>query len=129
MAAGNIIDRAFVVVNDVTLEYETFTVTRENNSKVVNAMTRDNNPLGVAKGNRVFVIAGDLTMRPGTEAIDLDELEENDTLFSAGVEYQNGVSYTYQKAVITKLDESAGHGENAKRSVEITAWDRIKTGG
>ncbi|MFH1833526.1 MAG: hypothetical protein ABH877_00760 [bacterium] len=128
MAAGNICDRAYVVIDGTTLEFESFTVKRENSSKVVNAMTRDGNPLGVAKGNRSWVISGDLAMRPGTEDVDLDALEEDDTSFAAGVEYASGPSYQYQKAVITGLDESAGHGEECKRTVEITCWDRIKSG-
>lgn len=129
MSAGKVIDRAYVVIDGVTLEFESFSVSMDNASKVVQAMTRDGNPLGVAKGNRVWTISGDLAMRPGTEAIDLDDMEENDTMFAAGVEYYGGAAYNYQQAVITKLDESAGHGEEAKRTVEIMAWDRIKTGG
>ena len=119
-------DRAYVVIKGVTLEFESFKVDMENNAKTINAMTRDGNPLGTAKGNRVWKLTGDLAMKKGTEDIDLDELEEENTVFTAGVEYEGGASYTYNHAEITNLGESAGHGEEAKRSVEITMWDRIK---
>jgi len=124
-----VVDNFQLVINGVTLEFESFTITRENNSKVVPRMSRNRQPAGIAKGTRHWVGSGDLVMEKGTEAIDLDALEEDGTVFQAQAEYEGGVTYSYNHAEITGLDEASGTGEESKRTVEVTMWDRIKTGG
>jgi len=125
--AGDLIDREYLDINGVEFEAETLNQEGDKSATTINAMTKNNAPIGVAAGNVVYTITADIAVRESQiDAIvtDLDELFEDNDQVPVVITQENGKTISYEAAVITGLSDAATHGDAIKRSVTMTAWGR-----
>lgn len=125
--AGDIIDRAYLDVDGEQVFCDSIDIDPENQSDFVNAMTPNNEPLGIRSGNEQFDVKADVTMR-ATEEVDFDDHWHKKTIVKIMVNFEGGKTHSFGKAVVTKPGIAAKVGEEVKRSIELKAWSRIISG-
>ena len=124
--AGDIIDREYLDINGMEFEVETLNQDPDDSSNVVNAMTKNNQPVGMSRGNETWEITADVAVRVSNvdNMVALDDLFSNKTDVPVTVIQEGGKAYSYEHGFVTGLGESSSHGESVKRSIAIKAWGR-----
>lgn len=123
MATGDIIDRAYISFNGKTLVADSIDVELDDGTKLVEAMTRDREPIGFSSGNMRATIKADIAMtEDDVDDVDFTRLWSKQTNVSVTVEFENGQTYTWNKGRIVKPSIQAKQGDHSKRTVEIVAY-------
>lgn len=123
MATGDVIDRAYISFNGKKIVAESIDIELDDGTKLVEAMTKDREPIGFASGNMKATVKADLAMREDDQDdVDFHRLWSKQTNVSVTVEFEGGQSWTWNKGRIMKPSISAKTGDQAKRSVEIQAY-------
>lgn len=126
MATGDPISRAFLTVNGKKVVCESIEMDPDDGTEFVEAMTEDNEPLGVSHGNLKNTITAEIPMREGDTAdVDFDDLQETKSNVVTTVEFRSGRIHTFQKGVVAKHAPSSRVGEKVTRSVELKVWRRV----
>jgi hypothetical protein len=126
MATGDPIDRAYLEVDGEQVYCESIDIDLDDKTDWVDAMTKDNEPLGVVSGNRHGEIKATLAVREDDEDdIDWIDLWEKKTNVTVVVEFENGRTFSFAKGVVSKPSEGAKHGDKATRQVELKCWNLV----
>lgn len=124
--AGDLLDREYLDINGMEFEVETLNQEPDNNSNVVDSMTRNGQPLGMSSGNLKWEITADLVVK-ASQLDYIDALEQyltNVTEVPIVVMQEGGRSYGYTTGFVTGMGSSASSGESIKRSITVKAWGR-----
>jgi hypothetical protein len=124
MATGDPIDRAYLEIDGVQLSCEDIDIKFDDGTQWVEAMTRDNLPLGVVRGNQKAEVSATVAMREDEEDdIDLIDLYEKKTNVAVSVEFQNGRTISFGKGVVSAPNPSSKHGDKATYKVDLKCWE------
>jgi hypothetical protein len=124
MSTGDPIDRAYLEIDGVQLSCEDIDIKFDDGTQWVEAMTRDNLPLGVVRGNQKAEVSATVAMREDEEDdIDLIDLYEKKTNVAVSVEFQNGRTISFGKGVVSAPNPSSKHGDKATYKVDLKCWE------
>ena len=117
MSKGDPIDRAFLIAGDNELQCSSISIKGQNGKDWVEAMTRDNEPLGLAGGNMKYDVDVEAPMTEGqSDDVDLHELMVNGTNVEFVVEAKNGDTYTWAKGQVVSVDSSFKTGVDGRQA-------------
>lgn len=126
MATGDPIDRAYLEVDGEQVFCESIDPDFDDKTEWVDAMTKDGEPLGVVSGNRHATVKASIAMREDEEDdIDWIDLWEKKTNVPVSIEFQNGRTFSFAKAVVSKPSTSSKHGDKTTWSVELMCWQLV----
>jgi hypothetical protein len=123
--AGNVVDKASIDISGDILWADSVDIAPEDDTDFVTAMTDDNSPLGIKRGNERFTVTAEVTM-----TVDDDTVEaawEDKRNVPVVVYFENGVTHSFAYGAIAKVDLAAKSGESVKRTIEIKAWGRARS--
>jgi hypothetical protein len=124
VADGDPIDRAYLEINGVQVTCESIDVDPDDKTEWVEAMTRDNYPLGVVRGNMKAEVKATIAMREAeADDIDILELWEKKTNVPVSIEYQNGRTISFGKGVVAKPAISSKHGSATNETLDMKCWE------
>jgi len=124
MATGDPIDRAYLEIDGVQLSCEDIDIKFVDGTQWVEAMTRDNLPLGVVRGNQKAEVTASIAMREDeADDIDLVDIWEKGTNVAVSIEFQNGRTISFGKGVISAPNPSGKHGDKATWKVDLKCWE------
>lgn len=123
--SGYVVDKASLDIGSETLWSDSVDVSPEDDTDFVLAMTDDNMPLGVKRGNERFTISCEVSMT--TDSDELEAAWEDKRNVPVIVYYENGPTHSFAYGAISKIDIAAKSGESVKRTIEVKAWGRIRS--
>ena len=124
MATGDPIDRAYLEIDSTQVFCESIDPDFDDKTEWVDAMTKDNQPLGVVRGNQHGEIKATIAMLEGEE-VDFIDLWEKKTNIPVTIEYQEGATLSFGKGVLSKPGISSKHGDKTTWSIELKCWNLV----
>ena len=119
--APQIIDRCYLTIDSQEVICESIDTDVDPSAQVVEAMTRDNLPIGYAYGNPKIKLSVVTAMDASADGIDFEAMALNKTLFSATKEYEGSSIKTYVHCCIMKVAERAATGKHVSYSLDVHA--------
>lgn len=122
--AGNVIDKASIDINGEIYWADSVDIDPEDDTDFVTAMTDNNQPLGIKRGNERFNISAEISLTIDQTGDGLETAWSEKSNVPVIVYFENGETHSFSKGAISKIGLAAKSGESVKRTIEIKAWDR-----
>ena len=119
--APQIIDRCYLTIDGTEVVCESIDTDVDPAEQIVNAMTRDNLPLGRAHGNPKIDLAVVTAMDGSSDGMDFEAMCLSKQEFSATKEYEGGTIKTYVHCAVAKATERARTGAHVSWNLTITS--------
>lgn len=117
--APQIIDRCYLSIGSQEVVCESIDTDVDPSAQVVEAMTRDNLPLGYAYGNPKIKLSVVTAMDGSDDGIDFEAMVFAREEFTATKEYEGGTIKSYVRCVIMKVTERARTGSHVSYNLDI----------
>lgn len=121
----DLIDRCYLTIDGDDVPCESIDTDVDPAAQVVNAMTRDNLPLGVAFGNPNIEHSVVTAMDGSSDGIDFEEMILSKKIFTATKEYEGGSIKTYVKCFLKKCTERARSGSHVSYNLTIHSLGKV----
>jgi len=112
------IDRAYLEIDGDQLVCDSITIKATDGAQHITAMTPDNEPIGISRGNRQYSVSAELTMRDD-EAVDFHQLWVDREEITVEVQFEGGVTWAWQTCELSEPGLSAKHGDKVSWSLEL----------
>jgi hypothetical protein len=112
------IDRAYLEIDGDQIYMDNIDIKMSDGTKMVTAMTPDNEPIGVVSGNREYAVSGDCTMQ-AEDAVDFHQLWVDKDEVPLEVQFEGGVTWAWDKAVMAAPGVKASHGDKVTWTIEM----------
>ncbi len=124
--APQIVDRCYLTIDGVEVLCASIDKDIDPSAQVVEAMTKDNLPIGYAYGNPKIRLTAETALDASSDGIDFEEMSLSKQEFTSSIEYEGGTSKTYVRCIIMKATERARTGQHVSWNLDIHALGLVK---
>jgi hypothetical protein len=124
--ANNVIDKVSIDVGSSILWADSVEVDTEDGTDFVDAMTDNNEPLGIKRGTEKFTITVEVSMTTDQDD-EIDAAWEDKRNIPVTIYFDGGNTWSFSKGAISKAGISAKSGEAVQRRIEVKSWSRARS--